>query len=148
MGEIRAASGNEEKLYLFLDNSGVHRCCTAEMARLNIEPVWNVAYKYEFNEACEKYWAQLKSSWRPLLLKRMLEEHSNKDMLLVETVRETIQTTSYESIPKFVDSGIRQLNEHADEYIKMLNWNVETEDQEDADDEEGVAEEVPVSILK
>ena len=58
--EIRAASGNEEKLYLFLDNSGVHRCCTAEMARLNIEPVWNVAYKFEFNDACEKYWAELK----------------------------------------------------------------------------------------
>lgn len=30
------------------------------MERLNIEPVWNIPYKYEFNEACEKYWAQLK----------------------------------------------------------------------------------------
>ena len=93
------------------------------MERLNIEVVWNVAYKYEFNEACEKYWAQLKQSWRPLLLKRMLEEHSNKDMLLAETVRETLLEASHESIPKYIDSGIRQLNEHADEYIEMLNWN-------------------------
>ena len=77
------------------------------MERLNIEPVWNVPYKYEFNEACEKFWAQLKQSWRPLLLKRMLEEHSNKDMLLKETVEETILHASRESIPNYIDSGIR-----------------------------------------
>jgi GTPase Era involved in 16S rRNA processing len=58
-----------------------------------------------------------------LLLKKMLEEHSNKDMLLEETVKETILNSSHESIPKYIDSGIRQLNEHADEYIEMLNWN-------------------------
>ena len=55
----------------------------------------------------------------------MLEEHSNKDMLLAETVKETIFHASHESIPKYIDSGIRQLNEHADEYIEMLNWNKE-----------------------
>ena len=120
---MRASVGNDDKVYLFLDNSGVHRCCTEEMDRLNIEPVWNVPYKYQFNEACEKYWAQLKQSWRPLLLKRMLEEHSNKDMLLAETVKETILHASHESIPKYIESGIRQLNEHADEYVEMLNWN-------------------------
>jgi len=49
----------------------------------------------------------LKQSWRPLLLKRMLEPHSNKDMLLAETVKETIQESSRESIPKYIDSGIR-----------------------------------------
>ena len=53
----------------------------------------------------------------------MLEEHSNKDMLLEETVKETILKSSHDSIPKYIDSGIRQLNEHANEYIEMLNWN-------------------------
>jgi|NorSeaMetagenome_1021524.scaffolds.fasta_scaffold21285_1 hypothetical protein len=53
----------------------------------------------------------------------MLEPHSNKDMLLAETVKETIQESSRESIPKYIDSGIRQLNEHADDYIEQLNWN-------------------------
>jgi hypothetical protein len=43
---VRAASGSDEKLYLFLDNSGVHRCCKDKMEELNIEPVWNVPYKY------------------------------------------------------------------------------------------------------
>ena len=55
--EIRAASGGDEKLYLFLDNSGVHRCCTDAMVALNIEPVWNIPYRFEFNDACEKLWA-------------------------------------------------------------------------------------------
>ena len=53
----------------------------------------------------------------------MLEEHSNKDMLLTEAVKETILNTSTESIPKFIDSGIRQINEHAEDYIERLNWN-------------------------
>ena len=59
--EVRASIGNdEEKVYLFLDNSGVHRACSEVIESLNIEPLWNVPYRYEFNEACEKYWAQLK----------------------------------------------------------------------------------------
>ena len=53
----------------------------------------------------------------------MLEEHSNKDMLLKETVEETIRHASLDSIPKYIDSGIRQLNEHAEDYIERLNWN-------------------------
>lgn len=53
----------------------------------------------------------------------MLEPHSNKDMLLVNTVKETIFETSRDSIPKFIDSGISQLNTDADEFIKMLDWN-------------------------
>ena len=57
----------------------------------------------------------------------MLEPHSNQDMLLAETVKETMITSSHESIPKYIDSGIRQLNEHADEYIRMLNWNKDTD---------------------
>ena len=52
----------------------------------------------------------------------MLEEHSNKDMLLEETVRETMLNSSAAGIPKYVVSGIRQLNEHADRYIEMINW--------------------------
>ena len=53
----------------------------------------------------------------------MLEEHSNKDMLLAETVKETILESNKESIPKYIESGVRQLNEQADKYIEMLDWN-------------------------
>ena len=58
--QVRASVGNDDKVYLFLDNSGVHRCCTNAMKKLNIEPVWNVPYKYIYNKACESFWAQLK----------------------------------------------------------------------------------------
>ena len=53
----------------------------------------------------------------------MLEPHSNKDMLLAQSVKETIINSSHDSISKYIDSGIRQLNEHADDYIERLDWN-------------------------
>ena len=53
----------------------------------------------------------------------MLEDHSNKDMLLEDTVRETMLTCSHASIPKYIDSGLRQLNASADDYIEQLDWN-------------------------
>ena len=36
----------EETIYLFLDKSVVHKSCVDEMEKLNIEPIWNVPYKY------------------------------------------------------------------------------------------------------
>ena len=60
-----------------------------------------------------------------MLLSRMLEPHSNKDMMLEDTVKEIMLTCSRASIPKYIDSGLRQLNESADEYIEMINWNKE-----------------------
>ena len=53
----------------------------------------------------------------------MLEPHSNKDMLLAETDKKTIIDCPHDSIPKYIDSGIRQLNEYADDYLKRLDWN-------------------------
>ena len=55
----------------------------------------------------------------------MLEEHSNKDMLLAETVREVLIEASHDSIPKYIESGLKQLNKSADEYIEMIDWNKE-----------------------
>lgn len=61
---------NGEKVYLFLDNCRVHHGKDVKpvWAELNITPVWNVPYRYQFNDACEKYWSQIKSTFRPLLL--------------------------------------------------------------------------------
>ena len=71
--ELRASTG-DETIYLFLDNAKFH--CGPEvkkaMNELAIVPVWNVPYRFEFNEAIEKYWALLKSKFRPMLLKKML----------------------------------------------------------------------------
>jgi hypothetical protein len=68
---LRGCSGvGDEKLFLLLDNCRVHhaKLTTAQWERLNFEPVWNVAYMPEYNAAIERYWAQLKATFRPLLL--------------------------------------------------------------------------------
>ena len=53
----------------------------------------------------------------------MLEDHSNKDMLLEDTVKEIMLTCSHASIPNYIESGLRQLNASADDYIEQLDWN-------------------------
>jgi len=85
---VRGACG-DEKIYLFLDNASVHKSCTRDMKELNIVPVWNVPYSPEYNAAVERYWAQLKSYFRPLLLKKMLKYPGPraKDTPLLDALR-------------------------------------------------------------
>ena len=113
MTEIRACCGDDH-VWLFMDNSGVHHCCKAYMAKLNITPVWNIAYTPEYNNAVEKYWAQLKSYFRPLLLKKMLLNPRAKDHPLRDAVRQTIKEVSRDSIPLFIESGLAALRNDAD----------------------------------
>ena len=54
--QVRDACG-DEKVYLFLDNSSVHKACKSQMAKLDITPVWNLPYAPEYNCAVERYWA-------------------------------------------------------------------------------------------
>ena len=49
------------------------------MEKLNIVPVWNVPYRFEFNAAVERYWAQVKQQFRKILLQRMVEHTSSMD---------------------------------------------------------------------
>ena len=42
-----------------------------EMAKLNIEPVMNVAYCFKYNP-CERLWSQYKLHFRAILLEKML----------------------------------------------------------------------------
>ena len=48
----------EEKVYLFADNATFHKndLVRKHMKELNIEPVFNVAYRFEFNP-CERLWS-------------------------------------------------------------------------------------------
>ena len=52
----------------------------------------------------------------------MLEPHSNKDMLLEETVKEIMINCSHESIPKYIDSGLKEIVTYAEMYEEMINW--------------------------
>ena len=60
------------------------------MKKLNIVPVWNVPYRFEFNAACEMYWAQVKQQFRKILLQKMLEHTSSMDTPLRQSVMEAI----------------------------------------------------------
>ena len=57
--DLRAQVDGEQTIYLFLDNSKVHPAYD-EMKKLNIIPVWNTPYRFEFNAAVERFWAQIK----------------------------------------------------------------------------------------
>ena len=111
--EIRACCG-DEKVFLFLDNATIHRCSVKKMAELNIEPVWNVPYSPEYNNAVERFWAQLKSYFRPLPLKKMLLNPRAKDNPLKDAVRQTMREVSRDSIPAFCQSGLAALSRDAE----------------------------------
>ena len=110
--QVRDACG-DEPVYLFLDNCGVHKACRGKMAQLDITPVWNLAYMPEYNCAVERYWAQLKAYFRPLLLKKMLLGPRAKDTPLRDAVRQTIKEVSTTSIPAFCAAGLEALNRDA-----------------------------------
>ena len=113
---LRGAKGvGDERIYLFLDNCSVHHALLVapEFEALNIEPVWNVAYHYMYNAAVERYWAQLKAYFRPLLLQKMLRFPKPKEMPLRDAVLETIRKVPDKSIPAFVEHGLRELRKDA-----------------------------------
>ena len=103
----------EEKVYLFLDNSGVHKACKAKMAELDIVPVWNVAYMPEYNLGIERYWADLKAYFRPLLLSKMIKDPRKKDRPLKDSVRQAIRDVSTEPIPTYCQRGLERLSSDA-----------------------------------
>ena len=61
LDNISGALPNEEKVYLMLDNAAFHKNLDvrAHMKRLNIEPVFNVAYQFAYN-ACERLFGMYK----------------------------------------------------------------------------------------
>ena len=109
--DLVGAALKGKKAYMFIDNCRMHHAniVADKMKEHKIYPVWNVPYKFEYNDACEKYWAQLKAHFRPLLLQKMLLNLSGQDKPLKDAVVETIETVSRASIPKFIDRGLRQL---------------------------------------
>ena len=54
--DLRAQVGGDDTIYLFMDNSKVHPVY-GQMEKLDIIPIWNVPYRFDFNAAVELYWA-------------------------------------------------------------------------------------------
>ena len=54
----------DEKVYLFLDGASFHKGdMKTEMANLNIEPLYGVPYRFEFNPL-ERLWGLYKQVFR------------------------------------------------------------------------------------
>ena len=104
-----------------MDNSKVHPVYE-QMEKLDIKPVWNVPYKFDFNAAVELYWAQIKQQFRKNLLQRMLEHTSSLDAPLKPALMDAIFETSTDSIPRYIDRGLRSLEAEATEMEEALNW--------------------------
>ena len=79
------------------------------MEELNIEPVFNVAYRFEFNP-CERLFAFYKGYFRKVLLQKMLDYPEAKSTPLKEALFQTFCDKSEEvklSIPKFIKKALR-----------------------------------------
>ena len=89
LNNISGAVG-KEKVYLFMDGAGFHRNPEVKklMMELNIEPVYNVGYQFQYNP-CERLWAMFKLHYRKLLLDKMLKDPGPKGMPLKDALFET-----------------------------------------------------------
>ena len=100
---------------------------------MDVTPVWNLSYSPRYNAAVENYWAQLKSTFRPLLLKKMLAfpEPRSKDTPLKDALLESIMKTPLTSLPKYIKMGLDELERDALEVMKLKSDKDESEEEKD-----------------
>ena len=82
---------------MLLDNASFHGVFNKEEYKsknLNITPIWNVPYCPEYNSAIERYWANLKSKFRPIYLQKMLERPHSKTETLKKALYEAFEHRS------------------------------------------------------
>ena len=63
-----------------------------EMKKLNIKPLLNTQYRYEFNPV-ERLWSMYKANFRAILLDKMLKNPDPKDTPLKDAMLETFTMT-------------------------------------------------------
>ena len=128
LADIRGAVKDENVVYLFLDNASYHRNTEVreDMKKLNIEPIMNVAYSFQYNP-CERLWGQLKQNFRALLLEKLLNGPGAKDNPLKDALHETfVMTDVTESIPRYIKKALGILRRDANE-IRRQNGEKELE---------------------
>ena len=110
------------------------------MKELKITSVWNVPYHYKYNDACEKYWAQLKAKFRPMLLEKMLQKPHYKEKVLNDCLMKTMREAPLDSIPKFVAHGLRALRHDANLVRQRRGMNLQDPEGYDKMIDESLAE--------
>jgi hypothetical protein len=105
-----------------MDNANYHRNedVVKHMKKLNIEAVFNVSYRFEFN-AIERLWAMYKQHYRKVLLTKMLNYPEAKSTPLKDALFQTFNDKSNEvklSIPKFIKKALKMLRNESNEIRK------------------------------
>ena len=67
----------------------------------------------EYNMGVERYWAELKAYFRPLLLSKMLKDPRSKDRPLKDAVKQSIRYVSTDSIPVYCQRALEKLSSDA-----------------------------------
>jgi len=119
LDNISGAIPGDEKVYLFLDNASFHRSkeTAAHMKLRNIEPVYNVSYKFIYNP-CERLFGQYKQHFRRVLLGKMLAGAGVKENPLKAALFETFcakENLVKQSIPRFIKKALGMLRREANE---------------------------------
>jgi hypothetical protein len=97
------------------------------MKELNIEPIFNVAYSFQYN-AMERYNGQIKMHFRAVLLDKMLQGPGVKGTPLKDALREVFEMTDVtESIPRYIKKALGILRRDANA-IRRSNGQEELDD--------------------
>ena len=120
---IRGAANDNKTIYLMRDNAKIHYGeddVDIKMEELNIVPIKNVAYRFEFNP-CERLFAQWKSKYRLVLLDKMLKDPAPKDEPMKKAMDEVFyMLETSKLIPKIIKKAQRLLRREANE-IRRVN---------------------------
>ena len=99
---------------------------------LDIVPVWNVAYSFEYNAGIERWWSQLKSAFRQLLLKKMLNDMPRRgDTPLKDTVLQVLREVPQTSIRSFIRAGLVTLRTEANSIRRIRGQELLPDDTEE-----------------
>ena len=133
MLESISGAVKDERIYLFLDGASIHKTDPVKkrMKELNIEPVFNVGYRFEYNP-CERLFGQLKLHYRRVLLEKMLEGAHPKSTPLKDSLHITLCAKAEQvktTIPKFIKKSLGILRRDANE-IRRKNGFDELRDDE------------------
>ena len=106
---IRDAANDDRTIYLMRDRCWIHyglEDVDIKMQELNIVPIMNVSYRFEFNP-CERLFAMWKQKYRLVLLEKMLKDLEPKDQPMKEAMSEVFYMLN-QSYPKMIPKIVKK----------------------------------------
>ena len=126
--EFRQQSGHHKRLYILVDNLGIHKTKFVQAACLkrNVVLIFNGAYSSPFNPI-ERYWGFAKRFFATNCL--TATDFKNKAKV-DELVRQCLQAVNQESMAKHVRRCLHDMEEWLADYSQINNGRQKAESQE------------------